>query len=67
MLINLAIDDRLIEEACQLSDRLTANGVATLALQEYVKRRKQLKLLGFFGTVEYHDNYNTLEQCNFKA
>jgi Bacterial antitoxin of type II TA system, VapB len=67
MLINLAIDDSLIEEACQLSDQLTALEVATLALQEYVKRRKQLKLLGFFCTVEYHDNYNPKEQRNFNA
>jgi Bacterial antitoxin of type II TA system, VapB len=61
MLTHLAIDDSLIEEACKLSDRLTANEVATLALHQYVQRRKQLKLLDLFGTVEYHDNYNTLE------
>jgi hypothetical protein len=61
MLTHLAIENSLIEEACQLSGQLTTNEVATQALQEYVKRRKQLKLLGFFGTVEYHDNYNSLE------
>ena len=65
MLTHLALDDSLIKEACQLSDRLTANEVATLALHEYVQRRKQLKLLDFFGTVEYHDNYNSKEQRNF--
>ena len=65
MLTHLALDDSLIKEACQLSDRLTANEVATLALHEYVQRRKQLKLLDFFGTVEYHDNCNPKEQRNF--
>jgi Bacterial antitoxin of type II TA system, VapB len=67
MLTNLAIEDSLIEEACQLSGQLTTNEVATQALQEYVKRRKQLKLLDLFGTVEYHDSYSTKEQRNFKA
>ncbi len=67
MLTNLAIDDSLIEEACQLSDRLTANEVATFALHQYVQRRKQLKLLDLFGTVEYCDNYNTKKQRNFKS
>lgn len=67
MLTHLAIEDSLVEEACQLSGRLTANEVATLALHEYVQRRKQLKLLDLFGAVEYHDNYNAKEHRNFKA
>jgi hypothetical protein len=56
----------LIEEACQLSDQLPANEVATQALREYIQRRKQLKLLDLFSTVEYYDNYNPKEQRNFK-
>lgn len=67
MLTNLAIEDSLIKEACQLSDQLSENEVATQALKEYIKRRKQLKLLDLFGTVEYYDNYNPKEQRNFKA
>jgi hypothetical protein len=67
MLTHLAIDDSLIEEACQLSDQLYANVVATQALREYIQRRKQLKLLDLFGTVEYYDNYNPKVQRNFKA
>ena len=67
MLTHLAIEDSLVEEACQLSGRLTANEVATLALHDYVQRRKQLKLLDLFGAVEYHDNCNAKEHRNFKA
>lgn len=67
MLTNLAIDDSLIEEACQFNDQLTASEVATQALREYIQRLKQLKLLDLFGTVEYHDNYNPKEQRNFKG
>lgn len=67
MITKLAVDSYLLKEACQLSRLLTANEVATQALHEYVQRRKQLKLLDFFGTVEYCDNYNPKEQRNFKA
>lgn len=66
MLTHLAINDSLIEEACQLSGQLTANEVATQALQEYVQRRKQLKLLDFFGAVEYRDNYSYKKQRESK-
>jgi Arc/MetJ family transcription regulator len=67
MLTNIEIDDYLIEEACQFGGQLTADEVATQALQEYVKRRKQLKLLDLFGAVEYYDSYNSKEQRTFKA
>jgi hypothetical protein len=36
MLTNIAIEDSLIEEACQLGNRFNANEVATFALQEYI-------------------------------
>lgn len=67
MITNLTLDHGLLNEACQLSGISTPNAVATQALLEYIQRRKQLKLLDLFGTVEYHDNYNTKEQRNFKA
>jgi Arc/MetJ family transcription regulator len=41
MLTNLAIDDSLIEEACQFNDQLTASEVATQALREYIQRLKE--------------------------
>jgi Bacterial antitoxin of type II TA system, VapB len=65
--INLSVNDDLIKQACQLGGFATANDVTTQALLEYIQRRKQLKLLDLFGTVEYHDNYNTKEQRNFKT
>lgn len=58
MLINIAIEDYLIEEARQLSDQFSANEVATQALQEYILRRNQQKLLDLFGAVDYHDDYD---------
>ena len=58
MATNLALDDSLIEEARQLGGQRTKKDVVTQALLEYVQRRKQLKLLDFFGAVEYDDSYD---------
>jgi Arc/MetJ family transcription regulator len=62
MATNLALDDSLIEEARQLGGQRTKKDVVTQALLEYVQRRKQLKLLDFFGTVEYDDDYDYKSQ-----
>jgi Bacterial antitoxin of type II TA system, VapB len=67
MASNLALDDCLIEEALQLGGQRTKKDVVTQALLEYEQRRKQLKLLDLFGTVEYHDSYSPKEQRTFKA
>lgn len=58
MATNLALDDSLIEEARQLGGLRTKKDVVTQALLEYVQRRKQLKLLDLFGTVEYEEDYD---------
>jgi Arc/MetJ family transcription regulator len=62
MATNLALDDTLIEEARQLGGLRTKKDVVTQALQEYVQRRKQLKLLEMFGAVEYDDAYDPKAQ-----
>jgi Arc/MetJ family transcription regulator len=62
MATNLALDDALIEEARQLGGLRTKKDVVTQALQEYVQRRKQLKLLDLFGAVEYDDDYDPKAQ-----
>ena len=38
---NLAIDDRLIEEAQRIGEHRTKKAPVTAALEEYVQRRKQ--------------------------
>jgi hypothetical protein len=55
---NLAIDDRLIEEAQKLGRHRTKKGAVTAALDEYIQRRKQQDILPFFGTIEYGRNYD---------
>jgi Arc/MetJ family transcription regulator len=55
---NLALDDRLIEEARQIGRHKTKKEAVTAALQEYVRRRRQLGLLDLFGTVEFSPGYD---------
>jgi hypothetical protein len=54
---NLAIDDRLIEEAQKLGRHRTKREAVTAALDEYIQRRKQQKILSLFGTIEYDPSY----------
>ena len=55
---NLAIDDRLIEEAKSLGKHRTKKDAVTAALDEYIKRRKQQKIVKLFGTIEYDAEYD---------
>lgn len=55
---NLAIDDRLIEEARRIGHHTTKKEAVTAALDEYIRRRKQMEVVALFGTVDYHDDYD---------
>ena len=55
---NLALDDSLIEEARSIGGHKTKKEAVTIALQEYIARRKQLGILDLFGTVEYDPDHD---------
>jgi hypothetical protein len=55
---NLAIDDRLIEEARKLGRHRTKKDAVTAALDEYIRRRKQQEILPLFGTMDYDEDYD---------
>ncbi len=55
---NLALDDRLIERARRVGRHKTKKEAVTAALDEYIKRRRQLKLLELSGTIDYDPRYN---------
>lgn len=55
---NLAIDDSLIEEARRTGRHKTKKEAVTAALDEYIKRRKQLRILKRFGTIDYESGYD---------
>ena len=55
---NLALDDKLIEEARKVGQHRTKKDAVTAALQEYVKYRKQLGILGLAGTIDFDTDYD---------
>jgi Arc/MetJ family transcription regulator len=55
---NLAIDDRLIQEAQKLGHHRTKKDAVTAALDEYIQRLKQQEILPLFGTVDFDETYD---------
>jgi len=58
MATNLAIDDGLIEAARQIGKHRTKKEAVTAALDEYIRRRRQLRILDSFGTVDFDPAYD---------
>ncbi len=56
---NLAIDDALIEEARRVGHHATKKAAVTAALDEYIRRRKQLEIIELFGTIDYDEDYDS--------
>lgn len=59
---NLAIDDRLLDEAHRIGGHRTKKATVTEALEEYIQRRRQAKILELFGTVEFDPGYDYKKQ-----
>ncbi len=55
---NLALDDKLIEEARRIGGHKTKREAVSAALDEYVRRRNQLRIVELFGTVDYDPRYD---------
>ena len=62
MATNLAIDDRLLEEAQRIGGQRTKKATVTEALEEYIQRRKQVKILKLFGTIDFDPKYDYKKQ-----
>ena len=58
MATNLAVDDRLIEQAVKLSGHRTKKAAVTEALREYIDRRKQARILKVFGKIDIDPKYD---------
>jgi hypothetical protein len=52
------LDDNLIEEARRAGGHKTKKAAVTAALDEYVRRRKQMRILDVFGTVDFDPIYD---------
>ncbi len=62
MATNLALDDKLLDEALEVSGLRTKKAVVTLALMEYIRKRHQGKLLELFGSIDYDADYDYKKQ-----
>lgn len=58
MATNLALDDRLLEEAVQIGGKATKKAAVTEALEEYIARRKQARIVDLFGTIDFDPKYD---------
>jgi Arc/MetJ family transcription regulator len=55
---NLAIEDKLLNEALKISGHRTKRETVNEALREYVQRRKQREIIQLFGKVDFDPDYN---------
>lgn len=58
MATRLTIDPELIEQALQISGERTKEAAITKALQEFIARRQQKRLLDLFGKLEWDPSYD---------
>ncbi|HKW19042.1 MAG TPA: type II toxin-antitoxin system VapB family antitoxin [Terriglobales bacterium] len=64
MATNLAIDDALIEEARLTGGHKTKKEAVTAALDEYIRHRKQQKIIQRFGTLDFDPQFDYKAQRN---
>jgi Arc/MetJ family transcription regulator len=55
---NLSIDPELIERALEVSGERTKKAAVTKALQEFIARRRQKRLLKLMGALEWDSSYD---------
>jgi hypothetical protein len=58
MATNLSIDPALIERALEVSGERTKKAAVTLALEEFIARRRQRGLLELMGALEWDPGYD---------
>jgi len=58
MATNLALDPKLIEQALAVSGERTKKAAVTRALEEYIARRRQAKILDLFGALEWDPGFD---------
>lgn len=58
----LNINEALLQEALALDDQTTVDVLVETALREYIQRRKRLKVLDLFGTIDYDEGYDYKQQ-----
>jgi Arc/MetJ family transcription regulator len=55
---NLALDPKLLDRALKVSGEKTKKAAVTKALEEFIARRNQQKLLDLMGSLEWDSGYD---------
>ena len=58
MATNLSIDPDLLDRALAVSDERTKKAAVTKALQEFIARRQQKRLLELMGKLEWDEQFD---------
>jgi hypothetical protein len=58
MATNLSINDRLIEDARKVGGHRTKKEAVTTALEEYIRRHRQRRIVDAFGTFDFDPSYD---------
>lgn len=58
MATNLAIDPVLLDRAVEVSGERTKKAVVTKALQEFIARREQKRIIELMGKLEWDNSFN---------
>jgi Arc/MetJ family transcription regulator len=58
MATNLSLDPELLERAFQLSGARTKKAAVTLALEEFIARRRQKRVLDLMGKLEWESSFD---------
>jgi hypothetical protein len=58
MATNLSIDQRLLERALEVSGERTKTAAVTRALEEFVARRDQKRIVELFGSLEWDRDFD---------
>jgi hypothetical protein len=58
MATNLAIDPELLDRAVEVSGERTKKAAVTRALQEFIARREQRRVVELMGKLEWDDSFD---------
>jgi hypothetical protein len=62
MATNLQIDEKLLSRAQRMGRHRTKRETVNAALEEYIRRREQGRVVEIFGTVDYDPMYDYKKQ-----
>lgn len=67
MATNLAIDPALIERALAVSGERTKKAAVTRALEEFIARHEQRRIVELFGTLDWDESFDYKAERTRKA